>query len=62
MATLSAHLESNWPEWVASYATIEASAGIQFTKNQYAYQIAPLEAIGTVPETLKQILTKVEGV
>lgn len=55
---LEAYLETNWTEWVTSCAAIEAAAGIQFAKNQYAYRIVTLEAEGTVPEMLKQILTK----
>ena len=62
VATLSDHLEtfleSNWTEWGTSCAAIEASAGIQLSKNQYAYRTATLEAKGSVPEMLKQILTK----
>ena len=54
---LEAYLESNWTEWVASCAAIEAATGIQLAKNQYAYRTATLEAKGTVPEMLKQILT-----
>ena len=65
VATLSDHLESylesNWPEWGTSYSAIEAAAGIQLTKNQYAYRTATLAAKGTVPELLKQILTKAGG-
>jgi len=65
VATLSDHLESyltsNWPEWITSYAAIEAAAGFQLAKNQYAYRTATLEANGTVPEFLKQILTKAIG-
>lgn len=65
VATLSDHLESyltsNWPEWITSYAAIEAAAGFQLAKNQYAYRTATLEANGTVPEFLKQILTKAMG-
>ncbi|MFL9978770.1 ATP-dependent nuclease [Paraburkholderia graminis] len=66
VATLSDHLETylevNWTEWVTSCAAIEAAAGIQLAKNQYAYRTATLEAQGTVPEMLKQILTKAGGV
>ncbi|UJB65012.1 ATP-dependent endonuclease [Acidovorax sp. YS12] len=62
LATMSDHLESylvsNWPEWAASCAEIEAAAGIQLAKNQYAYRTATLEAKGPVPEMLKQILMK----
>ncbi|MBA4341665.1 MAG: ATP-dependent endonuclease [Methylibium sp.] len=62
LAILSDHLESylasNWAEWGTSYAAIEAAAGIQLAKNQYAYRTATREATGTVPEMLKQILTK----
>lgn len=62
MATLSDHLEtyleSNWPQWITSCAAIEAAAGIQLSKSQYAYRTATLEAEGPVPETLKQILSK----
>lgn len=65
VATLSDHLEShltsNWPEWDTSYAAIEAAAGVQLAKNQYAYRTATLEAQGTVPVMLKQILTKAIG-
>lgn len=65
VATLSDHLEnyleSNWPEWVASCSGIEAAAGIPLAKNQYAYRTATLEAQGTVPDPLKQILAKAGG-
>ena len=65
VATLSDHLEnyleSNWPEWVTSCSSIEAAAGIQLAKSQYAYRTATLEAKGTVPELLRQILTKAAG-
>jgi predicted ATP-dependent endonuclease of OLD family len=66
VATLSDHLEaylaSNWAEWVASCAAIEAAAGLQFSKNQYAYRTATFEAEGTVPEMLKQIVTRAKNV
>ncbi len=65
VATLSDHLESyletEWIEWTTSCAEIEAAAGIQLKKNQYAYRAATLEAKGTVPEMLKKILTKAVG-
>lgn len=65
VATLSDHLESylesNWTEWVTSCAAIEAAAGIQLSKNQYAYRTATLEAKGTAPDLLKQILAKAGG-
>jgi putative ATP-dependent endonuclease of OLD family len=65
VATLSDHLESylesNWSEWVTSCTAIEAAAGIQLPKNQYAYRTATLEAKGTAPDLLKQILTKAGG-
>jgi predicted ATP-dependent endonuclease of OLD family len=65
VATLSDNLESyltsNWVEWATSYAAIETAAGIQLEKNQYAYRTATREANGTVPEMLKQILTKTAG-
>ncbi|MBU9463660.1 hypothetical protein KTE57_29200, partial [Burkholderia multivorans] len=35
--------------------------GIQLAKNQYAYRTATVEAKGTVPEMLKQILAKASG-
>lgn len=65
VATLGDHLENyldtNWPEWVTSCTAIEATAGIQLAKNQYAYRTATLEANGTVPEMLKKILTNAGG-
>lgn len=65
VATLSDHLESylksNWTEWVTSCAAIEAASGVQLSKNQYAYRTATLEAKGTAPDLLKQILAKAGG-
>ena len=65
VATLSDHLEtyleSNWTEWGTSCAAIEAAAGVLLAKNQYAYRTATLEAQGTVPEMLKQILKRAGG-
>lgn len=58
---LETYLESNWTEWVTSCEAIEAAAGIQLAKNQYAYRTTTLEATGTVPEMLNQILTKAGG-
>jgi predicted ATP-dependent endonuclease of OLD family len=66
VATLEDHLESfletNWTEWTASLAAIEARAGIELGKNQYAYRTATAEASGTVPQILKQILDIAAGV
>lgn len=59
---LEAYLEANWAEWAISCAEIETAAGIEFAKNQYAYRTATIEAKGTVPEMLKQILMKAGGV
>ncbi|MCO8455748.1 AAA family ATPase [Burkholderia multivorans] len=65
VATLSDHLETyldaNWNDWRTSCDAIEATAGIQLAKNQYAYRTATVEAKGTVPEMLKQILAKARG-
>lgn len=65
VATLSDHLESylksNWAGWVTSYAAIEAAAGIQLAKNQYAYRTATREAEGEVPGFLTRILSKAGG-
>lgn len=58
---LESYLETEWTEWTTSCAEIEAAAGIQLKKNQYAYRVATLEAKGAVPEMLKQILTKAVG-
>lgn len=66
VATLSDQIESylklDWPEWFASYAEVEATAGISLAKNQYAYRTATLEAKGAVPEMLNQILAKAGAV
>lgn len=55
---LESYLEANWPEWGISCAEIEATAGIELAKNQYAYRTATIKADGTVPGMLKQILVK----
>jgi putative ATP-dependent endonuclease of the OLD family len=57
---LESYLESNWTEWVTSCAAIEAETEIQLGKNQYAYRTATLEAEGTVPAVLNEILKKAE--
>ena len=41
-------------------AAIEAETEIQLGKNQYAYRTATLEAEGTVPAVLNEILKKAE--
>lgn len=65
VATLTDHLESyldeNWPEWTASCLAIEASAGVELSKNQYAYRAATIEAAGTVPAMLQVVLNKAMG-
>lgn len=58
---LEAYLESYWTEWVSSCAAIEVAAGIELPKNQDAYRAATLESEGSVPEMLKQIITKARG-
>lgn len=58
---LEAFLAAHWPEWITACDNVEATAGISLAKNQLAYRTATREAAGTVPETLKEILTKAEG-
>lgn len=58
---LESFLSANWPEWIASRESVEAAAGISLAKNQLAYRTATLEAAGTVPQMLTQILAKVKG-
>jgi putative ATP-dependent endonuclease of OLD family len=65
VATMTDHLESyldaNWPEWTASCLAIEASAGVELSKNQYAYRAATIEAAGAVPAMLQMVLSKAMG-
>lgn len=58
---LEAFLSENWPEWITACTDVEAKAGIQLAKNQFAYRMATLNAGGMVPEVLLKILTKVKG-
>ncbi len=58
---LEAFLSANWPEWITACISVEATAGITLVKNQLAYRTATLEAAGTVPEMLTQILAKAKG-
>lgn len=57
---LEAYLKSQWPEWAASCAAVEAAAGVSLKKNQLAYRTATAGAEGDVPEMLAQVLEKVE--
>lgn len=59
---LEAFLDSEWPEWAASCAAIEATAGISLKKNQLAYRTATAKAEGSVPEMLAEILKTLEEV
>jgi putative ATP-dependent endonuclease of the OLD family len=59
---LEAFLDSEWPEWTASCAAVEATAGISLKKNQLAYRTATAKAEGSIPEMLAQILKKLEEV
>ena len=58
---LETFLDSEWPEWRASYNTVETTAGISLKKNQFAYRTATAEAEGAIPEMLTLILKKVEA-
>lgn len=58
---LEAFMAANWPEWITACNNVEAAAGISLAKNQLAYRSATLNAEGTVPEMLMQILVKAEG-
>jgi predicted ATP-dependent endonuclease of OLD family len=65
VATLTDHLESyldaNWPEWTTSFLAIETTAGVELSKNQYAYRAATIGAAGVVPEMLQKVLHKAMG-
>lgn len=58
---LEAFLSASWPEWTTSCNNVEATTGINLKKNQLAYRTATLNAKGTVPVVLMQILAKAEG-
>lgn len=58
---LEAFLTTNWPEWVTACDAVEAAAGVSLAKNQLAYRTATVEAEGSVPTMLEQILTKAKG-
>lgn len=58
---LEAFLAAQWPEWGQACDALEAAAGIHLAKNQSAYRAATLQAAGTVPEVLYQILAKAHG-
>ncbi|GAB3215743.1 ATP-dependent nuclease [Pseudaeromonas pectinilytica] len=58
---LEAFLTANWPKWGDACCDVEAVAGISLAKNQLAYRTATLQAQGTVPEMLTQILRQVRG-
>lgn len=65
VAIFEDHLESfliaNWPEWLTACNELEATTGVSLVKNQLAYRTATLQAQGTVPDMLTQILRQVRG-
>ncbi len=58
---LEAFLSATWTEWISACKNVESAAGIKLAKNQLAYRTATLEAEGSVPEMLIEILAKAEG-
>jgi putative ATP-dependent endonuclease of the OLD family len=58
---LEVFLSTNWPQWDTACKAVEAAAGIQLRKNQFAYRTATLNAAGTVPAMLVSILAKAQG-
>jgi putative ATP-dependent endonuclease of OLD family len=65
VAIFDDHLESflltNWLEWTTACKEIEAASGISLEKNQLAYRSATLNAQGTVPNMLSEILKNAQG-
>ncbi len=59
---LEAFFAVEWPEWTETCDHLEASTGISLGKNQLAYRKVTLEAPGTVPSMLSQVLTRVQEV
>lgn len=59
---LEEFLNSSWPEWAVSCASVETIAGISLKKNQLAYRTATAMAEGDIPEMLTQIMRKLEEV
>ena len=58
---LESFLTSSWPDWGIACSRLETTVGISLAKNQIAYRMATLNAAGTVPEFLLNILVKAEG-
>ena len=58
---LESFLSSEWPEWLTACQDVESAAGISLPKNQLAYRTATLQAGGTVPEMLMQVISKAKG-
>lgn len=58
---IETYLSSNWPEWATACKNVEDAAGIKLSKNKQAYRTATLNAEGTVPDMLSQILYQAVG-
>lgn len=58
---LESFLSANWSEWRTACNNVQNCVGITLDKNQLAYRTATLEAGGSVPEVLMQILAKAAG-
>lgn len=58
---LESFLSANWSEWRTACNNVQNCVGITLDKNQLAYRTATLEAEGSVPEVLMQILAKAAG-
>lgn len=53
---LESHLGANWPEWVDALDRLTAEAGVPIHKNSDAYRTVTVNAAGSVPLILQQIL------
>ena len=58
---LEAFIEQHWPEWSQACRNVEAASGVILAKNQSAYRTATLQAGGSTPQMLMDVIARSQG-
>jgi len=58
---LEAFIGQHWPEWSQACRDVEAASGVILAKNQSAYRTATLQADGSTPQMLMDVIALSQG-
>jgi predicted ATP-dependent endonuclease of OLD family len=58
---IEAFIEQHWPEWGQACRDVEAASGVMLAKNQSARRTATLQAGGSTPQMLMDVIARSQG-